>query len=1032
MAEYLQSLMGELDAYRKREEGPRFPLVVVPTVGIKADVLSAYASGKRAGAACWSVPAIRTWEEHLRHVWRRSRREFKGRRLLTSHEFRYHWMNAGLATLGTGPDEKGEADDFSWMRKYVSRVCDDAIRTWKLLNDYRIIPLRSPQQHDDSVQAFFFRWVGRYCKSARERGWLSEPELAGELVHKLRLPHFMSRYGTPVLFLTLPWQETIRHEYIREYVKAASEAGLEAKEQCLLTLARRGADEGRPSFRALEFADTNRELQAAAAQAREWLEQEIRERSSRGGPQAVRIGIVVPNPAAVQDRIRRQFLATFCPNGHWACQTPPFMIRVHQSLADTPVCREVLSYLRVRHAGSIVYSKARALVHSAAFSGVVPESDLEELRRRTGRDQEIDSEMRSPWGRSRADRRLAGWMERFGILLAACRNSLKARRRADFRQVFGAYLRTKRRLRLDELIEAFTALDGQSGKLVIDSAGRECTGGGTLTGGLGRRVRKLDVLSDDPVRHRVLERLLLLEERLLNGAEEERPAAGDRALSVEEETRLSRLDGLIERLGHDSVVCRMIEIAREVREIAARERARMGFEEAYDHLSSACAAEPAPTAAPPRARPNAVEVLSLQQATGRRFSHLWFLGMRDTDWPPPVRPNRLVDPCVLRDKAPSLYCPEGAAERADQAFGAVVDCCEARDDIRMSYAIRDAGVEREFIGADSIDLRGGSPEAGDGDDGAEPDEDGRRDASPVHEPVHPPAQITWEFCETPVLFHPSCSAVAPALAPALADAVERSRGLNDPVEPERKEKKWADAEYATQFECPFRAFAIHRLGIAARPSTFGSAAVAERRDVVKDFRKKWKKRGLRPIAVRRGGGLFKVRIGTEDFVLDGGIDLRGRYAPKHLKVGKAGRKENHGPYPVMSNIAEDSFREFEKGRRLYPLQVLRWAARSRSTVVPGYVSSETLDGVKHIGGSLPSRRKIKWLEKREDVKKVVELTEDEYNGGVLAPDPVGEEAAPPGSGPAAARTGLRQVAEICRHCHLQDACRYDFVDEPAW
>ena len=955
MAEHLQLLMGELEEYRDHREVLRSRMVVVPTVGIRSDLLSLYAESKRTEAACWSVPTVRTWEEHLRHVWKRSRHEFKGYRLLTPLEFRYHWMKAGLETLRTGAGDQAEASDLNWMTKYVARVCDDSIRTWKLLHDYRIDRLPPPtnllppsKQRDDSLQALFFRWVCRYRETACKHGWLSEPELAALLLDKLGSKNFMSRHGTPALFLTLPWQEKIRHDYIREYVEAASAAGLDAQKRCLLTLPPEDVPEGRPEPRAFEYADTNRELQAAAEQAREWLEQAVDERLSRDETRAVRIGIVVPNLAAVKHRMRRQFLATFCPNGHWACQTPSFTIQARQSLADMTVCAEILSYLRILHARSIVYSKARALAHAGRFSGVVPKRRLDKLREHTNHDQDIDSEIRSPWRGRTQKKNLADWMKEFEDLLEECRNSLKARRRADFRQVFGAYLRTSRGLRLDRLIEEFTARDGKARKLVIGTAEREWMRGGKLKPAVQKRVRDLDALSDNPDRYQVLERLLALEQRLLEGAEEEPAGADGRVLTVGEEARLSRLDGLIERLRHDSVVRRMLEIAQDLREVAVGDQTRMAFDEAYDHLSSACATEPAPTgSALPGVGSTPVEIVSLQQATGRRFSHLWFVGLRDTDWPPPVRSNPLLDPGVLQERAPSLFRPEDAAECAEKAFGALVDCCDSRDNIRLSYAIRDAGLEREFLGADRTDPRGGLGDPGDEEDGAETEEGGQEDA--LAEPADPREGITWKPGDTAVRFHPRYSADTPGapLSPALLGAAKWSTGLNERVDPEGKERKWADAEYATQFECPFRAFAIHRLGIGARPRTFGSAAVSEPRDVVKAFREKWEREGLRVVAVEGGSAMCSFKMDEEDYVVDCSIGLGGRYVPEHLKVPRsAGKKGDHGAPLIMSWIMRKSFEEFTQGRRLYPLRVLHWAARESEAVIPGYVRGETLDGVK--------------------------------------------------------------------------------------
>ena len=209
--------------------------------------------------------------------------------------------------------------------------------------------------------------------------------------------------------------------------------------------------------------------------------------------------------------------------------------------------------------------------------------------------------------------------------------------------------------------------------------------------------------------------------------------------------------------------------------------------------------------------------------------------------------------------------------------------------------------------------------------------------------------------------------------------------------------------------------------------------MSEPRDVVKAFREKWEREGLRPVAVEGGSAMCRFKMDEEDYVVDCGIGLGGRYAPKHLKVRlSAGKKGDHGAPLIMSGIARESFEEFKNGRRLYPLRVLHWAARKRNAVIPGYVSGETLDGVKHIGGKKKAGGQLEWVEMRQIVRGVVKLTQREYDAGVLAPDPVGEDAALPGEEPAAPGTGLRRVADICRHCHLEAACRYNHVDEPAW
>ena len=632
MAGYSKDLLAQLD---------EFQVVVVPTAGIKSDILSAYTQWKRETSSCWSVPTIHTWHEHLRNVWRRSRHEFKGYRLLSPHEFKYRWMKTGLETFRTGPDERAPSDKFTWMSQYVSNICDDAMNAWALLHDYNI-PLQPPRQND-SLQVRFFEWVRRYRGIARRQKWLTEAQLPGFLADSRRSNHIFSKYGKQTLFVTLLQQEKNRDDYIAEYVRATAKAGHALSTTSLIAAEPEGAGtaNGTNALYAFEFDDTNRELQAAAAQAREWLEQEDNKRQSCADSHSVRIGIVVPNLGPAQTQVRRQFLAMFCPNGHWAWQTPRFSTLVRPSLAETPVCAEILSYLRIRHSGSIAYSKARALAQTGSLSGVVPERDLDTLKKQTKHDQEIDSEISSPLCTRIAKQRLTTWMTEFGRAIEDCRDSLKARRRAEFCEVFHRYVSSARRLGPDELIEGFTVRDDQS-RLLIETAVGKYRRAATLTAAETARLRSLETLIDHPDEYRVLDRLLVLEET---------ESTHGRPLTAAQEVRLGRLDGLIEVLRNDSVIRRLLEVSTDLGEVTASDRQKIPFDDAYRYLSSACAMERVPS----MIGPAPVEILSLQQAAGRYFTHLWFVGMRETDWPPPVRPNPLLGPRILQEHVPMLF-----------------------------------------------------------------------------------------------------------------------------------------------------------------------------------------------------------------------------------------------------------------------------------------------------------------------------------------------------------------------------------------
>ncbi len=1022
----LQSLVKKLDEYAKPKDKLQPREVIVPTAGIKDDILSAHANWKKQeGAASWPVPIIRTWDEHLQYTWDRCRHEFPDYRLLTRQEFRYHWMKAGFhaARFHAAP-AKDEVRDRKWMNKYVSRTCDNAITMWKRLNDYRIIPLPKPEQPDDSLQALFYRWVHRYRETAREQKWLSESELPGFLADKLKSPGLLCRYATPALFLTLPWQETIRDYYIKKCVEATPEARQKPETECLMELA--GENGGAITFgnHAFKFTDTNRELQAVATQAREWLTKEIEV------PPTVRIGIVVPNLPAVHARMRRQFLATFCPNGHWAWQFPRFKIHVRQSLGDTPLCAEILSYLRLRHAGSIVYSKARNLVHSGQLSGVVPEEDLEELRKSTNHDREIDSEIPSPWHNREIDsektRKVSAWMKHVESLLENCRASLKIHRDAEFLQLIEEFrVAPKSEETADRLDKLFKDRDGSRVPECLSSLAEEIADAGTKRNGSGEDV-----------------------------------------LQVDEDARLSRLDWLIERFRQDSVVRRMQEIAEDLRDAARRDHSPVPFDEAYEHFSSACAmaesAQPATARAP-------VEILSLQQATGRRFSHLWFVGMRDTDWPPPVRPNPLVDLKVLRKRAPSLFRLDCVAEGAMRAFRALVNRCDNPDNIRLSYAIRDAAGERKYSAIDSGDIR---------EDGVDADEDGMygdaswQDAgvndSPEHagaalegmQPERPPREDEddkerppredekdkeWPLREEKIRFHPSYFPYE-AKSP-YEKAVALSTGLNDCVKPQKSEKSWDNAEYETQFECPFRAWAIHRLGIARPARLFGSPAV-KKRDAVEDFRKLHRSQDAHlgvlekvPASPGAPSGLCKFTVGRENYVIDCGIDHWGRHVRETLRPDPPARPEQGIVQPsgiARIGIASNDnpynpYPGFTDRKKMYPMRVLRWAV-ARKSIIPGYVTSDRLNSVRFFGYETKKRpRGLQWSvhtvgpKERPSrygiavIEEILKKAEVGYNKGQLEPSPVGFQ---PSEG------GVKRVAPICRDCHLQASCRFNYVDEP--
>ena len=519
-------------------------------------------------------------------------------------------------------------------------------------------------------------------------------------------------------------------------------------------------------------------------------------------------------------------------------------------------------------------------------------------------------------------------------------------------------------------------------------------------------------------------------ERLVALAERE-SSQGDPS-SAAAEVRLCRLDGLIEALAEDVVIRRVVELSRELTELSVRERRQVSFDEAYEYLASACAME---SAAP--VHPGAggslpfVEILTPRQATGRSFAHLWILGMRDTDWPPPVRPNPLVDLGILRKRAPELFDRETSAAGAERDLLALMRETERRGSLRVSYAVRDAGAERLFsntetlhalhasdYGADTQDDEDHSAEFGDGS------MQYRRLDSVDRTPLE------WQSSPEDVLFHPACAIEEARRLGHTPDDLS-GESLNADVKPEREETLCKNAEYATQFECPFRAFAIHRLGIKPPARKFGSPGIRESAEELEAFsnyvRRNFRGRHypdeesrwgwLRGIAQSGADGLytFEYRRKGEDsatrYVVDFALGVRDSYLPKDMRVKKR---------VPMTGIGKKTWNAFLDGNRLYPLRVLHWALTHERGAVPGYVADERLDRVRYVGHP---NKSVEWSKVKADARNLIERARSDYNRGHMEPAPVGTR----GSGD---KNVASAVPDICKRCDYQSACRYNFADEP--
>ena len=761
-------------------------------------------------------------------------------------------------------------------------------------------------------------------------------------------------------------------QYIR-YVHAACEGDLNNKIE--LQAAREESDET-GALTGLEFKDANEEIHAAAAWARRVVEAHQEEAVPDSRP--LRIGIVMPNIVEKRTAVEAEFLNAFCPNGYRVWQVPRFSVAEPGPIAETPAGTEALSYLRLRHAARIVPSKVRQSIRSDLF----PEEDSNALKDKVQLDREIDSSVDSPLFTVDADRErsLGDWMDRFRALIEKCRSRLDS---------FGD----------NYFSELLKDNDIETGRHSLEDLVSMCRKPGTGT-----------LQKDAPGLGKILERF---------GKED--PAGI--VVEPSEEVLLSRLEEAVARSDDRRVLDRLCEIAKGLEECAGAEH--VVFNEAYAYFRSACSMESMALAS----ATGPVEILSLHQTYGRHFTHLWISGMRDTEWPPRVRENPLVDLGTLQSQAPEMFDREELGVRGESELRTLIDLCGRRANVRVSYAVRDVRGDREYVRAGSMEEDG--------------DTTGHADPRPESQPPTRIAgeRMEWLKEEQQRKDHPHYfedRAAEPGddergVRPR--PCVQRREGRDDcvrlpPEQAEALEKaRWPNAEFATQFECGFKAFSVHRLGI-------GAPHVAERLEEVREWLdkldklaenpkltspeewKEWEKRLQRYKGPRKiQNGVYVFKRGEKKYIADFMVGLDGGYDTENVKVDySAEEPKKH------SSIKEKSYKDFLNRKKLYPLRVLkckidmnleRRPLSRDSAPIPGYVAGEQMDAVKCF--DIQGGKAVCW----ESVGKLIERMQKAYRDGVMRPDPIEHESMAGGRMPG-----------VCADCHLRAACRFHYRGEP--
>jgi ATP-dependent helicase/nuclease subunit B len=215
---------------------------------------------------------------------------------------------------------------------------------------------------------------------------------------------------------------------------------------------------------------------------------------------------------------------------------------------------------------------------------------------------------------------------------------------------------------------------------------------------------------------------------------------------------------------------------------AALERVvpRMRFSEAVSRLRRMAA----DTLFQPETPEVPIQILGMFEAAGMEFEHLWVMGLSDQTWPPSPHPNPLL-PIELQRAAKLPQC--SAAESLEFARRLTNEWLSCADEVVLSHAQREG--EREFEASPLIiDVPEQTPSL--------PDYASYRDV------VHRARKLERS---------------ADSIAPPLDKTLAMSGGT---------------AVIKDQAACPFRAFALHRLGVEHLGSPHSGLDASERGELV--------------------------------------------------------------------------------------------------------------------------------------------------------------------------------------------------------
>ncbi len=407
----------------------------------------------------------------------------------------------------------------------------------------------------------------------------------------------------------------------------------------------------------------------------------------------------------------------------------------------------------------------------------------------------------------------------------------------------------------------------------------------------------------------------------------------------------------------------------------------------------------------PQRRPAPIQVLGYLETTGMTFTHLWVAGLSDSAWPQAPSPNPLI-PLPMQRAAGVPRLDHGSErEFAEQRLAHWRNACGA------------------FIASWS-----------------EEDADGQQECSPLIKPL-PAAAIGQVLAKHRARRHPALAELPPfdRLEPAPDDRAHECEG----------DVKASTALIENQANCPFKAWATHRLKLRAKQEQEAFADAATRGKLVHDAFFRLYRNGQAPFsdaAVRaaaegavgeflagrpapfqaleheRVTAIIKAWLGLEaahpEFTVigleqDATLTLPG--AEFGLRMDRIDQDPDSGHKVVIDYKTGAVSVKQMIGERLIAPQLPMYALTDPDikAVLVAQVGDEAVRLQGWSDGSIPLGKTPDegWTALRKRWRRQVRSLIDEFRSGEARVDPhnPGNAQSPPG----------------CRHCHLLSLCRRD-------